>query len=181
MLQSHGNYLLWLANHELAAGVRAKAGASDLVQQTFMRAQQGFDQFQGQSPEQLQGWLRKILLRNLANFHRDYLTAKKRQVTKEAPLGTGTKFEQQIVKTAADCKSPSSLVRHDEETNRLMAVIETLPDDYHQILKLRYWETMTFNEIGERMGRSAEAARKLWARAFHRLEKELGMIDDDGR
>lgn len=179
LLESYRKYLLWLADHELAADLRAKAGASDLVQETFVRAQQGFDRFRGHSPHEFKGWLRKILLHNLANLHRDYLATEKRDVSKETPLETGGAFEDQIVTFADADPSPSSVLRHDEESDRLKSAIDALPDDYRLVIQLRYWRRLTFGEIGQQMNRSTESARKLWARAFARLEKELERPEDD--
>src|SRR5450755_4190289 len=41
------NYLLEIANAELGEDLQAKAGGSDLVQQTFLEAQRDFGQFRG--------------------------------------------------------------------------------------------------------------------------------------
>jgi hypothetical protein len=41
------------------------------------------------------------------------------------------------------------------------------------VIELRNRERLTFAEVGQRMGRSAEAARKLWARAIELLRKEM--------
>src|SRR5205823_5326264 len=49
ILEACRGYLLLLAQEELDPGLQAKGGASDLVQQTFMEAQQDFARFQGDS------------------------------------------------------------------------------------------------------------------------------------
>src|SRR5262245_66692989 len=62
------HYLLLVANEGLESDLRAKAGASDLVQDTFLEAQQAFIRFQGTSERDLLAWLRQILLYTLGNF-----------------------------------------------------------------------------------------------------------------
>jgi RNA polymerase sigma factor (sigma-70 family) len=57
----------------------------------------------------------------------------------------------------------------------LCRALDSLPDDYRQVIALRYWENLDFDEIGQRMGRSAAAARKLWLRAVERLELGGGL------
>jgi DNA-directed RNA polymerase specialized sigma24 family protein len=42
------------------------------------------------------------------------------------------------------------------------------------VLTLRYQEGQSFEEIAGQMGRSPNAARKLWARAVEALEEEMG-------
>ena len=49
----------------------------------------------------------------------------------------------------------------DEQTHRLQAAIDRLPDDYRQVIALRYHEGLAFDEVGRRLGRSADAARML--------------------
>ena len=48
ILQACRGYLLLLAERELAPDLRAKGGASDLVQETFLEAQKDFAHFQVQ-------------------------------------------------------------------------------------------------------------------------------------
>src|SRR5262245_24368452 len=83
-------YLLVVAEREMHPAVRAKGGASDLVQQTFMEAHRDFAGFGGNSQEGLLAWLRQVLLHNLTNFTRQHLQTKKRQADREVPLGGRT-------------------------------------------------------------------------------------------
>ena len=79
-------YLLVVAQRELDPQLRAKAGASDLVQQTFLEAQRDFPQFQGESEAELLAWLRQVLLNNLSTFTRSYRATEKRRVDREVAL-----------------------------------------------------------------------------------------------
>ena len=65
-------YLLAVADRELDADLRAKGGASDIVQETFMEAHRDITQFHGTSDEELRAWLRRLLLNNVSNFRRRY-------------------------------------------------------------------------------------------------------------
>ena len=47
-----------------------------------------------------------------------------------------------------------------------------VPEDYQQVIVMRYQDDLTFEEIGRVMGRSSEAVRKLWTRAMGRLQQE---------
>src|SRR5437762_14358353 len=85
-LESCRAYLLLVANQELDSGLQAKGGASDLVQETFLEAHRDFPGFEGSSADELRGWLRKILLHNLANFARHYRDTDKRKLAREVGL-----------------------------------------------------------------------------------------------
>ena len=71
-LEACRGYLLGIAERELDADLRAKGGASDLVQDTFLEAQRDFAGFRGETQADLLAWLRRLLLNNLANFARTY-------------------------------------------------------------------------------------------------------------
>src|SRR5262249_58586757 len=85
-LEACRGYLLAIAQRELDAELRAKVGASDLVQQTFLEAQRDFDRFHGETETEWLAWLRRLLLNNLANSARDYRETAKRQGGREVGL-----------------------------------------------------------------------------------------------
>lgn len=60
-----------------------------------------------------------------------------------------------------------------EQAETLLAALGRLPDDYRRVIAWRQQEQLSFEEIGQRMQRSPDAARKLWARAIERLKREL--------
>jgi len=167
-------YLLGVANKELDHALQAKGGASDLVQETFLEAQRDFPRFQGSSEAELLAWLRQILLHRLGKFARRFSGTQKRQVASEIPLTTDGSSTSWQVQLAADATSPSGLAMAQEQAESLRQALERLPEDYRQVLALRYQQGKTFEEIGELLGRSADAARKVWWRAIERLQKELG-------
>jgi RNA polymerase sigma-70 factor (ECF subfamily) len=161
-------YLLLVAERELDPGLRAKGGASDLVQQTFLEAQQDFGRFHGASVEELRAWLRQLLLHNLANFARSYRRTGKRRLDREAKFG-----RRGWAELPADTPSPSARAAARERDEALEAALAVLPDDYREVLVLRYREGCRFEEIARRMDRTANAVRKLWGRAVERLQAEL--------
>lgn len=172
-LESCRNYLLLIADQEMDQRLKAKGGASDIVQQTFMEAQQAFGRFDGVSEQELLAWLRRMLLNNVANFRRHWVETDKRKLDLEIPIyggntsGTGNSWLPDGGLT------PSREMMVDERDRSLNALIAKLPDDYQQVLNLRYREERSFDEIATMMNRSANAVRKLWARAVERLQEEM--------
>src|SRR5262249_60787335 len=79
------SYLAIVAQARVESWLRAKADASDLVQQTMLEAYRGFDRFSGHSEGEWLAWLRRILEHNAADFVRRYQGGK-RHVGKEVPL-----------------------------------------------------------------------------------------------
>jgi RNA polymerase sigma factor (sigma-70 family) len=73
---------------------------------------------------------------------------------------------------AAETPSPSAQAIEREQARALHEALARLPADYCQVLGLRYQEGRSFEEIGQLMNRSPDAARKLWGRAMERLRCE---------
>src|SRR5437870_8261643 len=71
-LEAFRDYLLAVANQKLDPVLRAKGGASDIVQETFLEAQRDLAQFAGTTGAELKAWLVRLLLNNVANFARHY-------------------------------------------------------------------------------------------------------------
>lgn len=90
-LERFRRYLLAIANHQLDPELRAKGGASDLVQETFLEAQRDLQRFQGSSTEELRAWLRQILVHNVGAFSRRFRVAEMRTVAR-GPVAGGRIF-----------------------------------------------------------------------------------------
>jgi RNA polymerase sigma-70 factor (ECF subfamily) len=171
-LETCRRYLELVAEKELGADLRAKAGASDLVQETFLEAQRDFGRFQGGSRGEFRFWLLRILMHNVGAFTRHYRETDKRCVARETGLGVTSANAGPIYDVAASTATPSAKVSAREHSLALKAAVEKLPEDYRRIIRLRYEGNLTFEEIAREMGRSPEAARKVWARAMDFLRDE---------
>ena len=86
---SFRDYLLLVANEQMDVTLKAKQGASDLVQETFLQAQEHISTYRGCSPNEWRSWLRSILIRNMANTRRHFEMTAKRTVHREVPLPEG--------------------------------------------------------------------------------------------
>lgn len=173
LLHSCRGYLLMVANRELDPALRAKSNPSDLVQETFMEAFRDFRQFHGTDEVELLAWLRRLLLNNLANFSRAYRETDKRDLSRErsaSPVVGGSLVNG----LASDEPSAATQAIQREEGESLRDCLARLPEEYRQVLDLRFQERLTFEEIGKRLGRTGNAVRKLWGRAVERLQREMG-------
>jgi RNA polymerase sigma-70 factor (ECF subfamily) len=171
-LEACRRYLLLVAERQLDPDLRAKGGASDLVQETFLEAQRDFGGFQGTSSPELRAWLRRLLLNNLGHFTRRYRATGKRAIGREVGLQAEDSADTPLPEPAADTPSPSVEAMAQEQAAALRQALERLPQDYRQVIALRYLEGRSFEEIGRLLHRSPDAARKLWARAMERFREE---------
>src|SRR5262249_2559194 len=101
----------------------------------------------------------------------------KRQVAREIPLGEAGAND--LCRPGQDeAPSPGSELVTREGSDALRRALGRLPEDYRQAGEWHSYERLTFEEIGRRLGRSEEAARKLWARAIERLQEILEAHDE---
>jgi RNA polymerase sigma-70 factor (ECF subfamily) len=180
LLEGCRQYLLLVANEELPSDLRPKLAASDLVQDTFLKAHEHFAQFRGGTPDELFAWVRRILLNDLANCARHYYEAGKRQLSREVPLANTPLANLQNV-LASEADSPRTKVLAQEKADALDRALEQLPEHYRDAILWRARDGLPFEEIGRRLDRSERAARKLWVRAIERLQDLLEPGDDSSR
>ena len=172
LLEGFRPYLLLVATEGLDSGLRPKVGASDLVQDSVVEAQQDFARFRGRTPEDLLAWLRGILCHNLADARRRYQEAARRQLRREESLDAGHAAGLRA-RLAADTPAPPELAAAREQGEALEAALARLPADYPRVLALRYDEGRSFAAVAAALGRSEGAAKKLWRRAVRRLRQEM--------
>ena len=169
LLEACRAYLLLVARKDLSPNLRAKGGASDLVQETFLAAHQKFRQFRGKTEAELLAWLRSILVGRLSEFSRRFFGTTKRHVVRESAAQNGARPAGEAFHVADPAPSPSWAAIKREEAQAVADALQRLPPDYVRVILLVHWEHRTFNQAAEEMGRSVEAVRRLWTRAVERL------------
>jgi RNA polymerase sigma-70 factor (ECF subfamily) len=176
LLELYRSYLATLARLQIGRRLQGKVDASDLVQETFLEAHRDFAQFRGAHEAELVGWLRQMLARNLANQVQRYYGTQRRDLRLEQQMALEVDQSSQVLDhgLVAACSSPSGQAVRREQAVLLADALDGLPEDYREVLVLRHLEGFSFPQVAQRMGRSVEAVKKLWARALDRLRRSLG-------
>ncbi len=172
-LLSFRAYLLLVANNELDPALKAKEGASDLVQETFLLAQCGVEKFRGRTEAEWREWLRCILINQLINHRRKWQTTAKRRLDREIAIEGFPHRDW----PGQDISPGDELVRREREA-ALVVALDHLPQPDRELVVAHQRDGLSFEEIGRRQGITAEAARKRWTRALGRLSKEIGPAHD---
>src|SRR6516225_7698379 len=86
LLEMYHDYLALLARLQIGRRLQGKVDASDLVQETFLKAHRDFARFRGGTEAELAGWLRRMLAASLGSLLRRYLGAQRRDVRLEREL-----------------------------------------------------------------------------------------------
>lgn len=143
-------------------GADGRFDASDIVQDCAVKVFRKAENLKADSDGQFRAWLAEIA----KNGTIDALRRSRQQAAREVPL---PQTPSGTIQWEAPTSSPSQQAIRQEEHDKRLAAIARLPADYQMVKQLRD-EQMSFKEIAERMGRSVEAARKLYQRAIKRLE-----------
>lgn len=144
--------------------------AEDLTQETFVKINQGLENFRGES--QLSTWIYRIA----TNAALDKLRSPSFQRIAQASLSEDldeTKIADKVICTEE--KKPlieQQLIR--EEMNKcIRSYIEKLPENYRTVLILSEWEGLKNNEIAEILGVTLDTVKIRLHRARSKLKEEL--------
>jgi RNA polymerase sigma-70 factor (ECF subfamily) len=167
LFERHAPELRRSIRRRLQGLLRRKLGESDVIQMTYFSVHRSLGRFENRGDGSFKAWLDAIVEHRLAEVLRHYVGTAKRSLDHEVsgpqPLSSGG-----IPEPAA---TPSIVAMSNELTALIEEAMAQLPEDYRRLLQLVQGEGLTLAEAGARMGRSAGAARQLYARALGRLRK----------
>jgi len=153
--------LLQLIRLRMGPQLRGSLESRDVLQNTLIKAFRAIDRFEGEGRESLMAWLARIAhneIRDQADRHH----AQRRDARREIPLDDAGELPDPV-------RSATSRVALGERARTLERALEALESDHREVIVLRKLEELTFPEIAERMDRSPDACRMLYARAMAAL------------
>lgn len=166
-------WLQMVAERELSDGLRGRIDASDIVQQTLLKAWQRESQFNGETHEERLAWLRAILKNTIRDHYRRLNGSTKRGSGREQAatdlFAPGNPGLSQVAIERAPTASGELVVA--EEWNQLYRSLARLSGEQRRVIELRHFEELSFAEIAVRMNKSDPAVRMLWVRALRNLQQ----------
>lgn len=167
-------YLLMLARLQFDDVLQAKLDESDIVQQTLLEAHQSLRNFRGTSDQEMAGWLRQILARNLADELRKFRRGKRNVRLEEslhAVLNESTvRLERWL---ASEEGTPSEHAMANEQLLTLAAAVMKLPEDQRRAVELHHLQGYPAAAVAQRLGKSEVAVAGLLRRGLKRLRELL--------
>jgi RNA polymerase sigma-70 factor (ECF subfamily) len=173
-LERYRQYLELLARLQLQPRFRSKLGASDIAQQTLLKATRNLSRFRGASEAEVVAWLRRILSTTLIDSIRE-LQGAKRNVAVERSLEASLAQSSARLETLlqADSVSPSEHVLRREQLLQVSAALARLPDDQRLVLEMHYLQGCPIAVIAEEMGRTERSVAGLVRRGLQALRVML--------
>jgi RNA polymerase sigma-70 factor (ECF subfamily) len=170
-VEKYRAYLLLLARNQVRGELQGKLDASDLVQETLLKAHKKLDQFNGQSDRELAAWLRQIL----ANTLIDAVRKLRPELSLGEPLEraleeSSARLEAWLV---ADEESPEERAIRQDELLELADALVQLPEDQRTALELKHLQGWSVEAIAKSMGRTKYAVGGLLRRGVEKLREIL--------
>ncbi|HEY2894111.1 MAG TPA: sigma-70 family RNA polymerase sigma factor [Pirellulales bacterium] len=172
LLQSCRTYLLAIGESELSAELRIKVSPSDLVQETFAEGQRAMPNFSGNKPEEFLAWLRGILMHKVAHSRRRFLGTAARDLGREERRPNHSSILA-LAERIVDEDTPSGEAMREENNLAVQAALARLPKAQREVILLRNFKLLSFDDMSRILDRSEGALRALWLRAIKRLKGEL--------
>lgn len=145
--------------------------ATDLTQETFISAYRHFDRFRGDS--KVFTWLYQIA-RNLCINRVRQRDRQKALKLESLDQPRDHEDEETATREIADwTHSPQTVLEDKELRQRILAAIDSLPPDYKEVVVLREFQNMSYNEIVEATGLTLENVKTRLSRARGMLRRKL--------
>jgi len=161
----------WMVRFRMSGELRSKLDSMDLVQDTLIHAFNGLDNFTYKNEGDFVRWLSKIAENELRGSLRK-LHADKRDIRKVVRFDhdrptTGGGYAG--MPAPVDATTPSVIMSKKDELAKLEKAIDELKPEYREVIVLTKIDGLSYNEMGERLGKSDDAVRKLVSRAMAEL------------
>ena len=166
LFERFGTRLYAMIRSKMGSSLQNRVDPEDVLQNTMLKAFEKIDQFDGNGPTTLLGWMAIIAhheMRDQARFHQ----RGKRDNRQNTAIATKHRF------LADKVRSQTSALVLKEEWRILEDALNQLESDHKEIVVMRKLQELSFAEIGERMGRSPDACRMLLARAMTKLTQHV--------
>ena len=158
----------WMVRFRMSKELRSKLESMDIVQDTLIHALRGLDDFTYKNEGDFVRWLSKIAENELRGSLRK-LHADKRDIRKEIPLqedASKSGDDRARVLDPARYTTPSVILSKKEELDKLEKAIDKLKPEYKEVIIWAKIDGLSYKEIGNRLGKSADAAGHLLLRAM---------------
>jgi RNA polymerase sigma-70 factor (ECF subfamily) len=168
LCRAYGERVRRIVRLRMGSELRSKLESMDLVQDALMCGLRDLGGFTYRNEGDFLRWLTKIAENRLRD-NLDKLHADKRDIRREIQLDdrertTGMAFVG--VAGPIDTTTPSVIMSRKEELDKLEKAIDELKPEHRDVIVLKRIEGLSYKEIGERLGKSADAIGMLLSRAM---------------
>jgi RNA polymerase sigma factor (sigma-70 family) len=136
--------------------------AVDLTAETFARAFERRRDFRGASDEQAAAWLWRIARNELAGDRRS--RAVELAAVRRLGLERHVLIDEELVEV-------ERLIATEELRAQIQDALEVLPDDQREVVRLRFIDELSYDEMAQKLGVSNDVVRTRTSRALGALRR----------
>ena len=179
LLTRHGGQVWAEINADIGTRWQSAVDADDVMQVSYMEAFLRIDQMTARDAVSFVGWLRSIARNNLRDAIKE-LERKKRPppARRLTAGGHGDSYTALADLLGATSSTPSQDVANRELAGLIESMLQRMPPDYGQVIRLYDLEGRSIADVATELNRSAGAVHMLRARAHDRLRTMLGAETD---
>jgi RNA polymerase sigma-70 factor, ECF subfamily len=153
----------------LGPSLRARLDPSDVVRETQLDAVKRLAEFIKRRPMPFRLWLLRTAIQRLMKLRRQ-ASAARRDIGRERPLpALNNSSSERTPAIAVSGLSPSQQAVAADSASRLQAVLERLAEVDREILRMRAFEGLSYEEAATKLAIEPATARKRYGRALLRL------------
>lgn len=160
--------------------LRARVDPDDGVQETQLEAFRRLDDYLRRRPMPFRLWLQKTAYERLSKARRRHVRAARRSIMREMPLPD--RSSRVLLERLLGKPEPSQGLSHQEMIRRVGEAVAQLGELDREILVMRSYEGLSYDEVAVILEIEPAAARKRYGRALLRLRKtldDLGLLEED--
>jgi RNA polymerase sigma-70 factor, ECF subfamily len=168
----HRPYLRRLVQVRLDPQLRPRVDASDVVQEAQLEAARRLQNYLQEPALPFRLWLRQLAYERLLMLRRFHLGAARRSRDREValPERSSLLLARQLLATGS---TPSQRLDRQELSRRVRQAVAQLQAIDREVLVMRTFEELSYEEVGYLLGVDPATARKRHGRALLRLHKAL--------
>lgn len=176
VLRRFESALMRRIQRRLSRKLQRRVSVADVLQETELAAHQGRGKLAASNMQALGAWLMGIAERKALMHARHHGGVAKRAMQREVTRGARPPTNAAPGRQA----TPSEVVSAEETRELAQRARRALPPDHQQVLRMALEDGVPLREVAERMGRSYEATRKLYGRAFLRFKQLFAELREEG-
>ena len=167
LFERHSDVLSGHLDRWMPSMIQRKVSVADLLQEVRIVAFRRLPEFEDRGGASFRAWLKKIAELRVRKVVQRFAGTAKRAVGREVTRGA----RPDTAHFRSREPTPSQHAIAAETETLVRRALAALPPDYREILRLAQEERLSLADAAERMGRSREAAKKLYGRALAKFTK----------
>jgi len=174
----YGERVRRMVRFRMGRELRPKLDSMDLVQDVIFSALEGLGNFTYKNEGDFLRWLSRIA-QNALRDNLDKLYADKRDIRREIRLdnkGPATEGGHVEPYEPIQTTTPSVILSKKEDLDKLEKALDELKPEYREVIVLAKIEGLSYAEIADRLGKSANAVGHLISRAMMALSDVFWVI-----